>query len=419
MTSAEFEKTALGDEQVEKLWQAFKVFDQDGNATIGAEELGQVMRSLGQSPTHTDLLDTIKEADVDLSGTIDFEELKAAMVSEQGDRNSRLKLAFSVFDENGSGQITASEMRSVMSFGLTEQELDEMVKEVDRDGDGCIDFQEFCKLMPDESETTTDYKDSSIPLNSSLKTTANSNSTAAATNSTVAVTKSTASYTTSSTPQQASAGMDSELARLKELLAKHPSSEQRRGTSRLQMQIGLFRLLQGAAYRCFRESFSANHQTHLRVRNLPYTITDFVQFVKTAIELYKGLGVVEEACYPVLDAAVESLADEYARLQERIKNWETVEKTPEMLAEEKAMFKARGKSATVKQKFAAGVELAIALKKKRFSLRDIASGVLAMNELNELRNMELNAELAPPSAKSEGDPHEYLKKWNRIILDNA
>lgn len=419
MTSAEFEKTALGDEQAEKLWQAFKVFDQDGNATIGAEELGQVMRSLGQSPTHTELLDTIKEADVDLSGTIDFEELKAAMVSEQGDRNSRLKLAFSVFDENGSGQITASEMRSVMSFGLTDQELDEMVKEVDRDGDGSIDFQEFCKLMADESETTTDYKDSSIPLTTSLKTTANSNSTAAATNSKVAVTKSTALFTTSSTPQQASADRDSELVRLKELLAKHPTSEQRRGTSRLQMQIGMFRLLQGAAYRCFRESFSANHQTHLRVRNLPYTITDFVQFVKTAIELYKGLGVVEEACYPVLDATVESLADEYARLQERIKNWETVEKTPEMLAEEKAMLKARGKSATVKQKFAAGVELAIALKKNRFSLRDIASGVLAMNELNELRNMELNAELAPPPAKSEGDPHEYLKKWNRIILDNA
>lgn len=402
MTSAEFEKTVRGDEQVEKLWKAFEVFDQDGNATISAKELGQVMRSLGQSPTDTELADTIEEADVDSSGTIDFEELKAVMVSEQGDRKSDLELAFSMFDENGNGQITASEMRSVMSFGLTDEELDEMVKEVDHDGDGSIDFQEFCKLMPDESETT-----------------ANSNSTAAATNSTVAVRKSTAPNTTSSTPEQASPDRDSELARLKELLAKHPNSEQRGGTSRREMQIGMFRLLQGAAYRCFRESFCANHHTHLRVRNLPYTIADFVQFVKAAIALYKQLGVVEEACYPVLDAVVESITDEYTRLQERIKNWKTVEKTLEMLAEEKAMLEARGKSATVKQKFAAGVEMAIALKKKRFSLRDIASGVLAMNELNELRNMEIDAELAPPPAKSEGDPHEYLKKWNRIILSNA
>ena len=61
------------------------------------------------------------------------------------------------------------------------------------------------------------------------------------------------------------------------------------------MQIWLFRLIQGAAYRSFRESSSANHETHLRVKNLPYRITDFVEFVKQAIALYKGLGVVENA----------------------------------------------------------------------------------------------------------------------------
>jgi hypothetical protein len=33
--------------------------------------------------------------------------------------------------------------------------------------------------------------------------------------------------------------------------------------------------------------------------------------------------------------------------------------------------------------------------------------------------MELNEELAPPPAKSEVDPHEYLKKWNCVILSNA
>jgi hypothetical protein len=209
------------------------------------------------------------------------------------------------------------------------------------------------------------------------------------------------------------------VVRLKELLAKHPQRKTKRGTSRLQMQIGLFRLIQGAAYRCFRESFSANHETHLRVRNLPYRITDFAQFVKTAIELYKGLGVVEEACYPVLDAVVESIADEYARLEQRIKNWKTVEKTPEMLVEEKAMLEARSKSATVKEKFAAGVEFAITIKKKSLSLRDIAEGVLAINELNRLRQMDLNEEMAPPPAKSEGDPKEYLKQWNRVILSNA
>jgi len=419
MTSAELKKVALSDAEVEKLWEAFKVFDADGSGGVSVEELGQVMRSLGQSPNETDLRDMIKEVDVDLSGTIDFEEFKALMVSQQGDRKSRLKLAFSVFDEDGSGQITRDELHGVMSqFGLTDQELDEIIKEVDHDGDASIDFEEFCKLVPDESEITTGYKDSPVPV-VSTQTTEISDSTAAAIATTATALNDAATAGLESNLQEAPTDSNPEIARLKELLAQHPQSEKKRGTSRLQMQIGLFRLIQGAAYRCFRESFSANHETHLRVRNLPYRITDFVQFVRTAIALYKGLGVVESACNPLLDAVVKSIEDEYSRLENRIKNWKTIEKTPEMLAEEKAILEARGKSATVKEKFAAGVEFAITIKKKSLNLRDIAEGVLAINELNRLRKMELSEEMAPPPAKSEGDPQEYLKKWNRVILSDA
>lgn len=406
MKAVDVEKKVITEEDVAKLWEAFQVFDRDGNNTISAEELGLVMRSLGQSPSETELRDMIKEVDVDLSGSIDFEEFKALLLSHQGDRKSRLKLAFSVFDEDGSGQITTNELRSVMNqFGLTDQELDEMLNEVDHDGDASIDFEEFMKLVPEESELTTGYKDSPISVTSSPQTTITATSAVSA--------------TTEPTPQEAKSDLNREVARLKELLTQHPHEEKERGTSRLQMQIGLFRLIQGAAYRSFRESFSANHETHLRVRNLPYRITEFVQFVKKAIELYKGLGVVEDACHPVLDAVVESLSHEYARLEDRIKNWKTIEKTPEMLAEEKAMLAARGKSVNVKQKFAAGVEFAITLKKKHFSFRDIAEGVLAINELNRLRQMDLNEELAPPPPKSEGDPKDYLKKWNRVILSDA
>jgi len=386
MTHMEFEKTALSREDVDKLRKAFKVFDADGNDVISANELGQAMCLLEQNLTNTELRNTVEEVEVDLVDTIDFEEFKALVVTKQEDRHSRLKIAFSVFDEDASGQITAVEMRSVMNkFGLTDEELDEMLKEVDRDGDGSINFDEFCCLMPEESIVTS-YQDSPIPLASSLKTTA----TNAATNN-------------ASTPKEAATGI---------------ANQKRGGTSRLQMQIGLFRLIQGAAYRSFRESFSANHLTHLRVKNLPYTITDFVQFVEKAIELYKRLGVVEEACYPVLDAVVESIANEYARLEERIKNWKTVEKTPGMLAEEKAMLEARGKLANVKEKFAAGVEFALTMQKKNLRLGDLVEGVLAINELNRLREMELNDELVPP-AKLEGAPKEYLKKWNRVILKNA
>lgn len=414
MATVELEKNVMSEEEVTKLWEAFKVFDADGSGNISANELGQVMRSLGQSPSETDLRDMIKEVDIDLSGSIDFEEFKTLMVSVQGDRKSRLKLAFSVFDEDGSGQITTNELHSIMSqFGLTDQELDEMIKEVDHDGDASIDFQEFMKLVPEESEITTGYKDS--PISFTISPTNNSPTVT----SEIAATTAAPTLSTITSPAQEIKSDDKEVARLKELLAQHPQDQKERATSRLQMQIGLFRLIQGAAYRSFRESFSANHETHLRVRNLPYKITDFVQFVQKAIALYKGLDVVEKACYPLLDAVVESIEAEYARLQHRIKNWNTIEKTPQMLAEEKAMQETRRKSISVREKFAAGVEFAITVKKKQFSFRDIASGVLAINELNRLRQMELNAELAPPPAKSAGNPKDYLQQWHRVILSDA
>nr|AAL40866.1 calmodulin [Nostoc punctiforme] len=153
----------IDEQEIEKLWQAFKVLDVDGNGAISTDELGEVMRSLGQNPTETGLRDLIKEIDVDLSGTIDFDEFKTLMIAKVGDRESRLKLAFSAFDEDNSGQITAVELRTVMSqFGLTDAELKEMLQEVDHDGDGSIDFEEFCQLVLEESESKTGYKDSPI-----------------------------------------------------------------------------------------------------------------------------------------------------------------------------------------------------------------------------------------------------------------
>ncbi|GAB4289383.1 MAG: hypothetical protein Fur0025_23800 [Oscillatoriaceae cyanobacterium] len=397
MTSAEMTKSTISEAEVQKLWEAFTVFDADGSGAISVEELGQVVRSLGQNPSDIELREMIKEVDVDASGTIDFEEFKALMVAQRGDRLSRLKLAFSVFDEDGSGHITAEEMKEVMGqFGLTEPELEEMLKEVDFDGDGSIDFEEFCKLVPEQTTAKT-YTDSPAVTTPPKPSTP----------------------TTTTPAPAASSAPTSELDQLKQLLSQHPRQEQGRGTSRLQMQIGLFRLVQGAAYRSFRENFSANSETHLRAKNLPYRIGDFTKFVEKAIGLYKGLGIVDPACHPVLDAVVESIQAEYARLQQRIANWATIEKTPEMLAEEQAMLEARSKSTTVREKFAAGVEFAITMKKKHISLSDVVEGVLAINELNRLRQMDLNQEMAPPPPPSGEDPKEYLKKWNRVIIDNA
>jgi calmodulin len=58
--------------------------------------------------------------------------------------------AFSLFDKDGDGTITTKELGTVMrSLGQnpTEAELQDMINEVDADGNGTIDFPEFLSMM--------------------------------------------------------------------------------------------------------------------------------------------------------------------------------------------------------------------------------------------------------------------------------
>ncbi len=50
---------------------AFNVFDKDGSGTISADELRQVMKSLGENLTDEEIDEMIREADKDKNGTID------------------------------------------------------------------------------------------------------------------------------------------------------------------------------------------------------------------------------------------------------------------------------------------------------------------------------------------------------------
>ncbi|CAN1337692.1 unnamed protein product [Linum perenne] len=161
----------LTDDQISEFKEAFSLFDKDGDAIIlenklkcalynflmlsgciTTKELGTVMRSLGQNPTEAELQDMINEVDADGNGTIDFPEFLNLMARKMKDTDSEeeLKEAFRVFDKDQNGFISAAELRHVMTnLGekLTDEEVDEMIREADVDGDGQINYEEFVKVM--------------------------------------------------------------------------------------------------------------------------------------------------------------------------------------------------------------------------------------------------------------------------------
>jgi calmodulin len=121
--------------------------------SISKQELKGVMKKLGQNPTDDDIEAMIKSVDDNGDGEIDFDEflvLMSAKKKNNNDPDKELKDAFKVFDADGSGTISRSELKKLMkSLGqkLSDAELDAMMDEVDTDKSGEIDFDEFKAMM--------------------------------------------------------------------------------------------------------------------------------------------------------------------------------------------------------------------------------------------------------------------------------
>ena len=143
--------------QREDVINACKLFNQidvSGDGKINKKELLKGLKERIQSDTlEQDVEMIFKNIDADNNGFIEYEEfVRAAVNKESFLQENILRFAFRYFDKDNSGEISYDEIEEVFKESVSDQTkvhqaLEQIIKQVDVNGDGLISFEEFALIM--------------------------------------------------------------------------------------------------------------------------------------------------------------------------------------------------------------------------------------------------------------------------------
>lgn len=168
-----FSMSLLNSEQKKRLESSFSIFDTDGSGLITLAEVANIFRLLGVQTSDLELELLVKSIDKNNDGLVQFEEFalmwwEREKINAEADWDTDLEYSFQLLDLNGSGDISAQELRKVLtSIGqkMTDAEVDAMLAESDVDNDGSISLEEFkamkCWRGPDAFEFSVTPDDQS------------------------------------------------------------------------------------------------------------------------------------------------------------------------------------------------------------------------------------------------------------------
>lgn len=131
------------------LAKVFKSFDANGDGKLSMEEVKDgYLNHYGRVMSDEEVEQMFQSVDTDNSGFIDYTEFVVAATNSSAlNSQEKLHAAFRMFDKDGSGIISAEEIREVLCFGgtnsLSAEAVDGIIKQVDENGDGEIQFEEF------------------------------------------------------------------------------------------------------------------------------------------------------------------------------------------------------------------------------------------------------------------------------------
>ena len=145
-------------DETARLQQVFIKLDENQDGKLQYDEvLKGYTEFFGQDIAEEETKRIFALVDVDNSGEIDFSEFVTATVNRNALlQDDKLRQAFRFYDKDDSGSISIDEIKDVLGVGksISDAVCDQVVREVDQDGNGEVDYEEFktmmVKLLKDE-----------------------------------------------------------------------------------------------------------------------------------------------------------------------------------------------------------------------------------------------------------------------------
>ncbi|XP_022195380.1 troponin C [Nilaparvata lugens] len=146
------------EEKMQVIRKAFQMFDTTKCGYIETTKISIMLNTMGQIFDEEELNALIRENDPDKSGRLNFDGFCriATHFLEEDDAEAmqeELKEAFRLYDKEGNGYITTGTLREILAAlddKLNNDDLDGIIAEIDTDGSGTVDFDEFMEMMTGE-----------------------------------------------------------------------------------------------------------------------------------------------------------------------------------------------------------------------------------------------------------------------------
>uniref|UniRef100_A0A0G4GIY9 Calmodulin n=1 Tax=Chromera velia CCMP2878 TaxID=1169474 RepID=A0A0G4GIY9_9ALVE len=140
---------------VQKCREAFATFDTDGSGSIDRFEMKLLLEAIGENPTDEELFRFMNEIDEDGTGQIEFPEFLRAFEkqrnteSEYDDPQDTLDAWIALGgNPDKTGCVDNDKLIKIVKedFAMT-LDVAALLKELDKNADGKVDFQEFAALF--------------------------------------------------------------------------------------------------------------------------------------------------------------------------------------------------------------------------------------------------------------------------------